>query len=666
MEDLVKKLSDPSSIEFYKGLASLKKIPALDGPSGVDLLLTVGKNMSSEGAIPHLEQADRIDGILAALNLSAEGKENLASKGHSHLPAHLLNSLAKSLSPHLRKTLFRGARPELEQVLDAGAVEVESIAVIEDTEKEPIISSSNRCTVILLSNSSQESNKQLLDKSGFASFKYNTFEQFRSDYTSTSDICACVVDESFLSPLDAEEQKQFIKLLSSLSSLLWIRIDERGLKISQDDLRRIIKKTQCRVSINAEELSVQESGLLRVSELSDIIRADGIVRVADSVQLIPAELTKDELRLLISAVKKHYQQHEVEDIVPLNSVETRFILGGLSGAKIVIVNLLGADRFIVAKIGDKTELLEEMDRYNHFVKSWNDSLHPVVSFHSTSAVILSDFIGDGADGAKPAPVLEDILDSLWNNEIFGYRESEYTQTLTNLFSGFERFVRSLSNLNRKSPKRTDYDSKSNPYLSCFEALEARSITCGLNDNHRKARSIAQMRFERLANSGTAHGDIHFRNILVRNELEFFLIDFAGSGPGHPAVDLCRLIVALFSMYFRADFSEKIVHSLIADIFIHRKSKPEVVKSYPDMLIPRINDLCITACIDAVGCVVNCVTSCAGTHDDYIASLNLIAWQCMLLPGRQVANLKVLIDELSQYILKDGLCIVDQTQKPPLL
>ena len=42
-----------------------------------------------------------------------------------------------------------------------------------------------------------------------------------------------------------------------------------------------------------------------------------------------------------------------------------------------------------------------------------------------------------------------------------------------------------------------------------------------------------------------HGDVHLRNILIRGESEVHLVDYAASGPGHPAVDLVRFELALY-------------------------------------------------------------------------------------------------------------------------
>ncbi len=654
MDEVIRKLSDASSIEFYKGLSFLRKIPSLHGPEGAEVLLTAAQILSSECAVPNLEQAERVEAMLAALSLNAEGQKALAAQAFSRLPIYLLNSLAKVLAPLQKKELIRSGEPHhpevVEPIPNTAAVEIEEVR-FNAAETEPVDATRcNGATVILLSINPQESNKQLLQKNGYAVFKYDTFEKCNEDFQSNSDVCACIVDESFLSPLSKEQQKEFLSKLSSLSTLLWIRIDERGLKLTHEEVWRIIKIAQCKSTIRCEDLSIQHTGTIRETELHDIFRAQEIVRIGDSVQLIPSELTKSELRLLVSAVKEHYQRYDVEEVVALESVETRFLQGGYASAKIILVNITGADNFIVAKVGNKEQIFDEIGRYRHFIREWNDTLRPVVSFHSSSAVILFNFIVDGANGAKPAPVLEGTIDDLWISELYTYIEQDFELKVKNLCIGFNRFASSLSTLNKKSPRIGSYQSQANPPISFIVNLEDRGINWGLSDSDRSARAIAQQQFDHLAFSGIVHGDLHFKNILVRNELDFFLIDYAGSGPGHPAVDICRMMIALFSVYLKQQMDEAEYAPIVYDIFISRKSTNDILTTYPMLKTPRTNEVCISGCIDSREAAIDVVTAHNGDFNDYIAAITLVAWQNLLITGRQVSLLKILIRQLSNYLL----------------
>jgi hypothetical protein len=654
MFEIISKLADASSIEFYRGLSALKKVPSLNGASGAELLITSAKLMATEGVVPNREQAERVEAMLVALCLNAEGREALTLKAFHNLPTYLLNSLAKTLEPLQRKSLMRVTvqyREEETELMQQIYVDNDENKSQLKAESEPTIDShGKKATVIMLSIVPQDSNRRLLEKSGYTAIKYDTFDKLNDDFKSNIDVCACIVDESFLTALDVSQQKDILSKLSSLSTLLWLRIDERGLKLDSGEVRRILKGARCRSTVNSEDLSIQPNGLLREAELSEISRAYKILSIGDTVQLLPAELTRQELRLLVSAIKEHYQRYEVEDVIALKAVETRFLHGGLSGAKIILVNITGSNNFIIAKVGTKKNILDEMNRYNNFIKDWNDTLQPVASFHAASAVILFNFINDSADGANPAPVLENSIEALWISELYSFNADEFSLKIRNLCTGFQRFAHSLSTLNKKCPRKA-FPSHSNPDMKYLENVEARGINWGLGDSERRARIVAQQQFDKLAKSAIVHGDLHFKNILVRNELDFHLIDYAGSGPGHPAVDICRIIIALFSVYLKQQIDETQHDNIVDDILISNMSEVDIKARYSPLYMPLSNEICIHGCIVSRDLAIETVVAHQGSFNDYIAALTLVAWQSLMISGKQTSLLRILIRRLSVYLLK---------------
>src|SRR5207302_5509218 len=66
----------------------------------------------------------------------------------------------------------------------------------------------------------------------------------------------------------------------------------------------------------------------------------------------------------------------------------------------------------------------------------------------------------------------------------------------------------------------------------------------------------------LAKYATVHGDVHLRNILVRDDRDPHFIDYAYSGPGHPCFDLVRLESALLFRGFRLTADERLTARLL--------------------------------------------------------------------------------------------------------
>ena len=60
--------------------------------------------------------------------------------------------------------------------------------------------------------------------------------------------------------------------------------------------------------------------------------------------------------------------------------------------------------------------------------------------------------------------------------------------------------------------------------------------------------------------------------------------------------------------------------------------------------------CPGLCIDSRECAIDVVSAHSGGFDDYIAALTLVAWQNLLINGRQVSLLRILIRQLSNYLL----------------
>jgi aminoglycoside phosphotransferase (APT) family kinase protein len=161
------------------------------------------------------------------------------------------------------------------------------------------------------------------------------------------------------------------------------------------------------------------------------------------------------------------------------------------------------------------------------------------------------------------------------------------------------------------------------------------------------RETAKQKFKERERAAVSHGDVHLRNILIRGDRSAHLIDFAGSGPGHPAVDLARLEVSLFTEFLRPVRPENDYTNLQRRLSIDGASFDDLVKEFELDNGPRINKLCVHGCVAARDSALQVLREHGGGRSDYLAAKYLIAWQTMLLHGRQAILTRSIVRAITE-------------------
>ena len=95
----------------------------------------------------------------------------------------------------------------------------------------------------------------------------------------------------------------------------------------------------------------------------------------------------------------------------------------------------------------------------------------------------------------------------------------------------------------------------------------------------------------LNRQATVHGDVHLRNILVRDDREPHFIDYAYSGPGHPCFDLVRLACAVLFRCFRPTADECDVARLFHDV-LRGGNEDALIQSNPRLTASVGNRLAV--------------------------------------------------------------------------
>jgi Phosphotransferase enzyme family len=557
---LIEALVSHSQDRFYVALAQISRGDELRGHSGAEFAIAVAIEMSKRADMPERLQAQRLGALLSKLNLNVTDKDVLATQARS-LPAGLLNEVDSYLSDTQRQRLHSREENLLMRDIAHAAMElaiaqpIDASAPPSANESDPIGSWS---TVLLLSKIlNQDGNKRLLRGARFGTTQLDSREKLSEELESSVDICAVLIDGSFLREMNEDEQISFFDKLAIYSTFVWIRIDESGLRISHFDVRKSLRRARCqREQVASHEVSIQPDGRLREAELVEIWRACHVLRTHDGARFIPGEITDGEGLVLLAAAQEHAQELEYKGDLEVRSLETKFLPGGLSEAKIVLVRVNQAGKYIVAKIDRKEVLLDEMKRFQCFIQKWDDKLRPRLFFHGFAGLIIFSLVPDETNPAKPAPMFKEYLENLWNEEIFrSLNDPELDLKVSNLKSGLNKLARSLRELNRTFPLTNEFPCKSNPDMTYLRRLEQRRITWKFCSQAIKARELSESQFAQLAESAIVHGDLHLGNILVRGDHDMHLIDYAGSGPGHPAIDLVRLELALFLGCFKQQEEE---------------------------------------------------------------------------------------------------------------
>lgn len=122
-------------------------------------------------------------------------------------------------------------------------------------------------------------------------------------------------------------------------------------------------------------------------------------------------------------------------------------------------------------------------------------------------------------------------------------------------------------------------------------LESGGFNTGLGRDAIRARAIAFARFDKLARTAVIHGDIHLRNMLVADESKVHFIDYGSAGPGHPALDLVRLELSLYTGQVRQFEAESACIELQEALSVHFATLDVLRLKFAPFFQCRVNEVC---------------------------------------------------------------------------
>ena len=192
----------------------------------------------------------------------------------------------------------------------------------------------------------------------------------------------------------------------------------------------------------------------------------------------------------------------------------------------------------------------------------------------------------------------------------------------------------------------------NPDMRCFKVLEKNGVDWGLGDLANGARQVAEMWFGRLATAAIVHGDMHLGNVVLRGDRDAHLIDYAGSGPGHPAIDLVRFELAILTGWVKQFLPESRCQEFQAYFTGKRATYADLAKNFPELFSSILNRVCLSGCVRARDAAIKVVTDYGGSAKDYFACKYLVAWQNLLMDGRQSVWSRATISAMTDLVLTE--------------
>ena len=250
----------------------------------------------------------------------------------------------------------------------------------------------------------------------------------------------------------------------------------------------------------------------------------------------------------------------------------------------------------------------------------------------------------------PAESLEERLGKLWDRQWMQSHPEGVEEDRLFLARALTRVAQTLAELNKYTPPPSiDLESFVNPPATHLEALERDGFRWGLSGCATKARQAAAERFRSMERSAVVHGDVHLLNVLIRGESEVHLIDYAASGPGHPAVDLVRFELALYLGAVRQFEDEASSVAFQKALSIDRATFEVLCDGFPDFFQCHINYACTAGMTAARDAAIEVLHSHGGDIRDYLATKFLVAWQNLGIIRSQTGLARAVISATAEEI-----------------
>ena len=649
-EDLLGTITNADRRVFEDALQSLQSRRGSETP-GFEILRDLLGALNAADLGPS-ELSSRTSIIIKACNPEARDHAALATLARG-LRAELKTAVVGFLPPSQKKLVYAA------QAATAAREGAENDARPQTTyERQPTSEAGSEPTgarTVLLLGSAQdhEANWTTLHEKKFTPLRVSKPEEL--DLLLTPDICGIIVAKSWWSALPPEQHEACLRRLIEHSTFARLKVDVSGFRLGDLDLRALCQSILFREP-GAFEMTFQDGCNVHTLEIPSLQRASDLLSCPSRIQLRPAEIGEEQARVLLGAAAKHVDGRNIGSPFRMSKVATSTIPGGRSSALVVRVEPDDGGSPLVAKIDGLTNLREEMRRFHQFI-AWSDHrLSPGLHYHANTALIVFSLVETPGNPGSPAPTLEDSIDRAMSKEIWD--SAAAGQAEINFAEAIDRAVSKLRILNGRPCRDADtacwawlgldnLDSAStNGMAWVFSDIDGRDCDI-LAIRHRALEIIKPS--ERLA---TVHGDMHLRNILIRDEREPCFIDYAYSGPGHPCFDLVRLESAILFRCFRMMADETTIAQLLVRILEGCDDEAQLAVEFPRFVGSLGNRLSIRTCIRCRRAALDVLRAYGAGEDDYLAVKFVLACQSLCIPHLQTGVVRAALVAIHARVATD--------------
>jgi uncharacterized protein associated with vWA-MoxR-VMAP ternary system len=660
VSQLVADLASPVNATAQRALAG-QDWDGIAKEDTTSIVTTFAALVTSANLLSPRSQAARMRQLLSRVPAHSVDFEALMRVARD-FPPHLRTTVAAALPETLRPALYRGASETSRsgfEVSDGSVEQADKPSSRLDTERANAGRGADTegmshayTTVLALSNPDrQDANIKTLRREGLDIRLVESMSELELALTRASDVCLCIVDGSVLRTLDAEAQRRLFTILGEYSTFVRIRVHDSELMLARREVRQIVRNVRALTTeVPPAALCFDSDGTIRPTEVEDLKEGHDQLQSHHNVRFVVGELSVSQAHLLVAASRARMESDQLTGPLEIRSLTTRFMGGGRSGARLAAVRVNDAAASFVARITTTPAAVEEMKRFATFIHSWDPQLQPQLHYHRNDAAILYALVARDAARLQPADMLEDRLAELWNDQWLGLAtDGDLERRAETLASGLEWATARLAVLNGTRCVGS-FESVGNPTVERIAQLEAQGFDMGFGRDVARAREIAVSRFGQLAHVAVMHGDIHLRNMLVGDDSRVHFIDYGSAGPGHPAVDLVRLEVSLYTGQARQVESEPASIELQRALSVHCASLDVLRRQFSPFFQCRVNEVCAHAMVAARDGAVDAVRAHGGNIRDYQAAKYLVAWQHVGMNGVHTGLARSSVAALTDEIL----------------
>jgi len=509
-------------------------------------------------------------------------------------------------------------------------------------------------TVLLLgSQQDHEANITKLGDKGFTPLRVVKPEEL--DLFLKPDACGIIVSGGWWTALPHDQHDPCLRRLLEHSSFAWLKVDLAGFHRDDADLIQLCRVTRFREP-STFEISFQDGCQVHSLEFRALERASSLLSGPDRIQLCPAEIGEEQARVLLGATAQHVDGRNLDGPVRLSKVATATLPGGRSSALVVRVEPNDGGAPLVAKIDGMDFLREEMRRFHRFIQWSDQQLSPRLHFHAGTALIVFSLVDAPGEFGSAAPTLQDSIENAMWEEMRS--PPVVSRAEENFAEAIDRSVRKLQRLNERVCVDTDTRSAAWLGLETLDAGLANGVGWDFTAIDGRDTDVLSLRHHALSiieprrTFATVHGDVHLRNILIRDQREPCFIDYAYSGPGHPCFDLVRLESAILFRCFRMTADESKVARVLLRILEGCDDESQIAAEFPRLTGSLGNRLAIRTCIRCRRAALEVLRAHGGSEEDYLAVKFVVAAQSLYLPELQTGVVRASLVAIHVMVAAD--------------